>query len=68
MEHDDVVPETTVVTVTAWTSESGASALRRFAPAVADMLDRLVALVPTIGGGPVTNSASTRQAALALPG
>lgn len=52
MEHDDVVPETTVVAVTAWTSESGASALRRFSPTVADTLDRLVTLVPAIGGSP----------------
>ncbi|WFR71942.1 carboxymuconolactone decarboxylase family protein [Prescottella defluvii] len=54
--------------VTDWTNESGASALRRFAPAVAETLDRLVAVVPAIGDSPLT--AVTRQACavtLSLP-
>ncbi|MDH6676083.1 hypothetical protein M2284_000271 [Rhodococcus sp. LBL1] len=54
--------------VTDWTNESGASALRRFAPAVADTLDRLVAVVPAFGDSPLT--AVTRQACavtLSLP-
>lgn len=59
MEYDDVVPERTVVAVTDWTEESGASALQRFAPEVAAMLDRLVALVPVLGDG--TLAAQTRQ-------
>ena len=54
--------------VTDWTSESGASALERYAPDVAATLDRLVAVVPQLGDGPLT--AVTRQACartLSLP-
>lgn len=42
-----------------WSRDSGAAALRRHAPEVASTLDRLVALVPPIGGTPLV--ARTRR-------
>lgn len=44
-------------TTDGWTQESGASALRRFAPQVADVLDRLVSAVPVIHGAPLASLA-----------
>lgn len=54
--------------VTGWTEQSGTSALERFAPDVAATLDRLVALVPTIGDGPLAAQArQTCAQTLSLP-
>lgn len=51
-----------------WTRHSGSSALLCFAPAVASMLDRLVATAPDLGDGAlVTGARVTCARALALP-